>query len=707
MKHTEQWIWLPTKTYKDFQTTVYSGFNSYTSQNYAVAEFCRDYKFTKKVVAADLRFSGDSAFQLSCNERIIATGPPCVGGDFIGNDSPRENFYAYNTKIHPNSDTLSFFARVRLLPVQICDYSKGHGGFMLSAILTFEDGSHEEIFTDSGWLATKNSAYINPLSYDGRLLANDFVSAEVVPNIWNALDAPIPVRYEREILCDNSSVHLSPGEEKSVFLDFDKIWGGFLRVVTENTGEIKVDVEFCELAEEPEHSEHLIFTQDTDYRGFYLHSAGNLRALIKNNSKNDAEVTVSFISTHYPVYDEAVTVTNDTDVNNVLETCKHTLKICRQTHHLDSTKHCEPLACFGDYYIESLMTPFSFGDMRLAEFDLIRGAVMLERENGRLFHTTYSLIWVKMLYDVYMISGNIELLQKCEKGLSLLLSLFEKYMGKNGLIENPPDYMFIDWIYIDGFSMHHPPKALGQTCLNMFYFGALDSATNIYKELNNIPQAEKLIAQQAKLKSAINSILFDKEKRVYFEGTNTPTDSNLLGDYMPENTQKRYYLKHSNILAAYFGVCDDDTAVSLIGKIINNDINGDYQPYFAHYLLEAVNRLNLRDKYTLKLIRRWVSPVKECSKGLVEGFVKPEPDYSFDHSHAWGGTPLYSLPKALLGLKINKPGMSDLTLSPSLLGLEQATVELLTPLGKIICNIEEGKQIKITHPKEIKINIEE
>ena len=45
-------------------------------------------------------------------------------------------------------------------------------------------------------------------------------------------------------------------------------------------------------------------------------------------------------------------------------------------------------------------------------------------------------------------------------------------------------------------------------------------------------------------------------------------------------------------------------------------------------------------------------------------FVKPEPTYRFDHSHAWGGTPLYALPKALLGLEIIEPGMAAISLSP-------------------------------------------
>lgn len=436
-----------------------------------------------------------------------------------------------------------------------------------------------------------------------------------------------------------------------------------------------------------------------------MHSAGNMWVEIQNHSENDAELMVSFIETHYPVCEEAETVTNDAELNVVLETCKHTLKICRQTHHLDSPRHCEPMACTGDYYIESLMTPFSFGDMRLAEFDLMRTAVVIEREKGRMFHTTYSLIWVKMLYDVYMLTGSEDLLKNCEKALGLLLKRFETYLGENGIIETPPDYMFVDWIYIDEISMHHPPKALGQSCLNMFYFGALESAGKIYSILGNDQTAKDCGRKREELGKAINEHLFDAEAGCYFEGLNTPTIPELIGEWMPQNVEKRYYLKHSNILAAYFGVCDDQVGRSLIHKIMGNEIMGDCQPYFMHYLLGAVYRLGLREQYTLQICERWKEPVKQCPKGLVEGFVAPEPTYQFDHSHAWGGTPLYSLPKALMGVEITKAGMKEITLSPAGLGLEYAKVELLTPYGKIICELQEDREVHVSHPKEITVKI--
>ncbi|MBR2339836.1 MAG: hypothetical protein IKA74_03270 [Clostridia bacterium] len=704
MMHTEQWIWLPKNLYPKRQNTICSGFLDHSVGNHTVAEFRKKYTFDKEILSVQLRFSGDTVFQLFCNERLVATGPACVGGDFIGNETPRDNFYSYEKTIHPDSFTLDFFARVRMIPIHICEYSRGRGGFMLSAIITFADGTQEQISTDKSWRVRNNGAYLSAREFDGRIEPDEFVYAEEIENIWNTSTAPIPTRIEFELLPNGCDITLSPHEEKTVVLELDKIWGGFIHVRAEASGDLFAQITCSELEDTSRAKpESVIFSSDGEYRGFYLHSVGKIVVQCKNSSEHNSRLTVGLIATHYPVYEEANTVTSDEDLNLVLKTCQHTLKICRQTHHLDSPRHCEPLACTGDYYVESLMTLFSFGDMRLSEFDLIRTAVMLERHDGRMFHTTYSLIFVKMLYDVYMATGNRELLESCKNALILLLKRFESYIGDNGLLETPPDYMFIDWIYIDGLTMHHPPKALGQTCLNMFYFGALGYAEKIFNELSMPDIANNCADRRAKLRAAINGSLFDAEKGIYFEGLNTPTPQHLLGIFMPENSEKRYYIKHSNILAAYFGVCDDKLAKELIRKIMSDEIQGEYQPYFAHYLLEAVYRLGLREQYTLKILERWKAPVRECSKGLVEGFVAPEPTYLFDHSHAWGGTPLYSLPKALMGMEITRPGMRELRISPSLLGMSYAKAELLTPYGKVICEMKENEKPHITYPEEISV----
>ncbi len=699
----EKWIWLPVDKYPDHQTTKYSGFLS-GEESYCVAEFSKKYTFSKKIRSATLRFSGDTEFQLFCNGKILAAAPVTVEDDFIVNERPRNNFYATKMAIQPNSKTLDFFARVKLMPVKICEYSKGHGGFMLTAYIVFADGTKTIVCTDNSWQVRRNGAYFAPYCYGGRILPEPYVNAEEIDNIWHTTTAPLRVREEKQVApVAGNRIYLRPGEEKEEVIYFDKIYAAFVHLCVKTEGQIEIELLARELDEEYGSRESFIFHNDDEYRGLQLHSAGNFVLKIKNLSSLAAEITVGFISTYYPIDNVAKMVTDDGDINKILEVCRHTLKYCRQLHHLDSPRHCEPLACTGDYYIESLMTAFSFGDMSLAEFDVLRTAELLRNNDGRMFHTTYSLIWVRMLYDVYMFTGNVCLLEKCADALILLLKRFETYLGRNGIIETPPDYMFVDWIYIDEISMHHPPKALGQTCLNMFYFGALDYAAKVFDALRDKAMAEDCIAKREKLRTAINENLFSKKKGLYFEGKNTKTPEELIGQYMPQNVRKRYYLKHSNILAAYFGVCDEETAKDLIEKVMTEKCPGGYQPYFAHFLLEAIYKNGFREKYTLDVIEKWKKPVADCPKGLVEGFIVPEPTYSFDHSHAWGGTPLYSLPKAILGFEIKKPGLLEIELNPSLLGLKKATIEIPTPYGKIVCKLNEGMKPIIKAPAEVTV----
>jgi len=146
-------------------------------------------------------------------------------------------------------------------------------------------------------------------------------------------------------------------------------------------------------------------------------------------------------------------------------------------------------------------------------------------------------------------------------------------------------------------------------------------------------------------------------------------------------------------------------AQDLLRRIMSDEIEGDYQPYFAHYLLEAVYRNDLQEEFTLPILERWKTPVRECPKGLAEGFVPPEPTYRFDHSHAWGGTPLWSLPLALTGLDILEPGMKKLSFSPALLGLKSARTELPTPFGMVTLELSEGCAPVITAPDEIEVVI--
>jgi len=267
-------------------------------------------------------------------------------------------------------------------------------------------------------------------------------------------------------------------------------------------------------------------------------------------------------------------------------------------------------------------------------------------------------------------------------------------------VENPPSYMFVDWVTVDDISLHHPPKALGQTFLNLFYYGGLTYGVKIYEALGDTAKAERYRARAAALKNAINAHLYDPEKALYFEGLNTPTREDLVSWWMPQNVEKRYYRRHSNVLAALFGVHDDPA--DLLTRTLEDDSLGYFQPYFAHFVLEAVRVNGLTHKFTRQLLEDWKEPIRSCPKGLPEGFYK-QSDYPFDHSHGWGGTPLYALPMALSGLEILEPGMTRIRLNPDLLGFASATVEIPVPTGMVRIEMQEGEDPVITVPEGITV----
>ena len=706
MEVTENWIWLPEDRYPQLQKTRYSERDGLHPQNYAVASFSRDYSFDKSIEKVILRCSGDTAFTLLCNGRQLFYGPILPGGDFLAeyNSVPLPSHYAAVLEISSEEDPalsggrLCLWAMVRMGPSRCFDYSMGHGGFFLAADIHFADGSSEQAVTNSSWRATWLPEYMSAGSYDNSLPEEPSVYAVEIPNVWNCTDAPIPPCTLLPLEAGKITI---PGKQKvAKRLELDKIYAGYLRVRVTTAGKLRIRL-FCRELDEQGTEERCTFVRSGEYLALELRSIGNIWLEAENEGCENAELTVAVIRSHYPAPYMARTSTSDEGLNQVLETCLHTLKYCRQSIHLDSPKHCEPLACTGDYYIETLMTAFSYGDMRLAAFDVRRTAQLLRCRDGRMFHTTYSLIWVQMLWDVYMLTGEYALLEDCADALTLLLERFAGYLGDNGLPETAPDYMFVDWLVPDGISLHHPPKALGQACLCMYYYGALKTASRIWNTLGKTNLETRAQQQAESLHSAITRHLYDPDRKLFFEGLNTPTREDLIGEWMPQNVRKRYYRKNANILAAYFGFFDREECADLLERILEEDSLGEVQPYFCHFLLDAVYRNGLREKYSRKLLEQWKAPVRECPKGLAEGFYKPEESYSFDHSHAWGGTPAYALPLALSGLEILEPGFRKIRLDPALLGLTWAEVEIPTPCGAIRLHMQKDTSPEITVPDGI------
>ena len=713
MMNTEHWIWLPEQDFPKRQLSPYSrSMKTLIAVPHTVARFAKTYRYDTAVTRVELRFSADCIGRVALNGQMLAVGPTPPGGDFLDNLRPQSMHYATCLTVTPadcpglTGGTLAFVAEVRLRPELLCDYSRGHGGFMLAARLTFADGTVDYISTGDGWTAQLLAGWIAPRTYDDSVAPTDPVPAQEVENRWHCVDAPIPPCAEMPTAIPAlTHVPVPPGETIQLTADCGTVSAGYVVVDAYTTASLTVAVRAGETVTDDGVNETCRFVRNGRYRSFELLSVGTMTVTATNGGQTPAWFNVSLIRTCFPVPEQAHTKTSDAQLNMVLESCAESLKWCRQSLHLDSPRYCEPLACTGDYYIETLMTAYTFGDLRLAAFDIRRTAQTLRDHDGVLFHTTYSLLWVEWLHDVYMRTGDASLLTDCIDALTLLLRRFRMYVGENGLVETPPNYMFVDWLCPDGISLHHPPKALGQTCLNLFYYGALRTAAQIYERCGLPAMAARARSDADTLQTAVCTLLYDPDRALFFEGLNTPTPPELIGPNMPQNVEKRYYRRHANILAAYVGILPPGSCRALLNRISNADALGEVQPYFMHFWLEAIYRCGMCEQYTLPLLQQWVMPLCMEPKGLPEGFYKPEPSYRFDYSHAWGGTPAYALPQALTGLEILEPGYRRIRLRPQLLGLGAADVEIPTPHGTVRVHLRRDELPTVEAPAAVAVEL--
>lgn len=699
---TAKWIWLNPARYPTLQETIWNIGLAHEESSYAVVEFEKEMTFDKKPAYVELRVSGDTHFRLFADGEWIGMGPAAAGGDFLATDAPLDWYYQNPYRVMPKEKTLHLFAQVQLSPQVLTEFSRGQGGFYLNGTAVFEDGQTMELGTDAAWRARLNRRYCAPCTYDETLSPDAWEAAFETGDTRVLSDAPVRMlEFETVLPMDAAQRRIAVHAGERIGVEFDRIYAA--NIALHASGACELRIACHETPGVGRSGEHVTFQGEGEYRSFRMHSVGECEIEVIRAAEG-AEIELSLVFNHYPIDALGTLKTSDPELDAIFDLCRWTLGICRQTIHLDSPMHQELLACTGDYYIETLMSIYTCGDMSLARGDVIRTANWLRQNSGRMFHTTYSLIWVQMLELVHQLTADEALLWECRDALQALFARFDGYIGENGVIDQPPDYMFVDWVVVDGYSMHHPPKYLGQTVLNAFYYKALCVAAQIGARCG-WEEADAYAQKAAALKIAFNKAFYDQQTGFYIDGL---ADFVPETKWQPENPPKRHISRHANLLAALYELCDEQTAVRLIHMAAHEQAGmAPIQPYFMCFMLQAVEKYGLVDVYGMQMLKLWSASVKACSKGLQEGWYKPEESYSFDHSHAWGGCPAYFIPQFLTGMKMEKPGFKEITLSPRLYGLKTAEIAFPTPRGEVKIVLREGEAPRVQAPDSIRWKLRE
>ncbi len=723
------WIWLNNEKFPELQESVYSVFCQMGEKNkHAVALFRKEIVLKDGVESVKAWVSADVKYRLYVNGIMVGRGPAEVSGDY-GYSEPAPYWYYDQYDLgyifKPGVNVIT--AEVVLQPDEMADYSMGHGGFLFEAKVDYSNGQSETIISDDTWQGTPGSAFINhfrnPFAGHGHANlylaqlelagwheegfdASGWPGCDVVDKAtggrWNLIPREVPPLMEariqaRKVLIpfeqhrhrienpdamlrdDDTYALVRSGSPVTFWLDFGKEYSGHLCFLIDGVRDMKLRIEYQEIAGKSDRfSEYIMRDGLQEFECIRLDAFEHVKVTISNFCGKDIKIyNMCCNFTSYPVSYEGKFQCSDDLLNKVWQVGAWTNQMCMQAYHLDSPIHQETVSCVGDYVIESLMNYYTFGDKWLVRQDLKKLANFLQRADGVMFCTSYSLLWTEMLADYYRYTGDDSLFDEMMPVVDmLLLKCFEGYKDETGLIADPPRFTFMDWVVLGAHNLHNPPKAMGQAYLNAFYFRALKNAAMFCKISGKAAEEERYIKLADETRAVFNRHFWNEEKGLYIDGLDDPCSFKDIAWGYPANVEGTYFSQHTNSLAVLYDLAPQDKHAEIMQRVIEDKTLAQAQPYFMHFVFEALNHAGVFHKYGFDQMRRWKSLLDEHSSSLKETWSG-----DFDFSHAWGGSPTYQLSSKVLGVRPIEPGFELIGIEPVFGDLSQAAGKVPTPKG--------------------------
>jgi len=397
------------------------------------------------------------------------------------------------------------------------------------------------------------------------------------------------------------------------------------------------------------------------------------------------------IFTSQPVEYRGEFTCSDEQLNRIWNASRWAVQINLQTHHLDSPNHQEPIGDPGDYLIESMVNHYAFAQPWLTRQDVRKFAWLLKDENYHNFHTSYSISWLQMLMDYYDYTGDKSLVEEMSPYVHELLDTYTSWRGTNGLISEAPNYMFMDWVTISGFNCHHPPAVIGQGYLTAFYYHGLEMASRVAGLTGDTERVEKYKKLRGEIAAAFNRELWVTDKGLYRDGKPFQT-SVKPGRRLPADKDIETFSPHVNLLAVLYDLAPKEKQAAIVEKVLaEKPLNT--QPWFMHWVFQAIDHAGLFDQYGTPQMRRW--QIVQETQSFREMWN------SGDLSHGWCSTPLVQMSQRILGVEPASPGFKTMAIRPHVCDLTWAKGKVPTPHGDVAVswNWADGKiSLDVTIP---------
>ena len=402
---------------------------------------------------------------------------------------------------------------------------------------------------------------------------------------------------------------------------------------------------------------------------------------------------VSLNETTYPVEERGSFECSDPLLNRIWAAGANTVRLCMHDGYEDCPSR-EQRQWVGDLYVEALTNYAAFGDTQLIARGL-RQVPQSQRSDGVTAMATpgdlavrraiaipdWGLCWVFALGEYVRFTGDLALIDDVFPSALRLLDWFQRFVDEDGLLNNVPEWNFVDWAQVD--------RRGEGTAYNALYYRALRVGEELAQALQMPLVAERLAGRAEALREAINARLWDDERGVY-------VDARLDG------VQSRRISQQSNAVCIANGIAprerwdrifetilDDSklriTAVGMTGAPEPEPPPFDEerhvvaaQPYFTHHVHRALIAAGRYDDLLRNIRRRWGAMLDAGATTIWEVW---HPLAS--QCHGWSTTPTFDLSSEVLGVAPIAPGFARLRVAPQPVDLAWAKGVFPTVKGDV------------------------
>jgi alpha-L-rhamnosidase len=333
------------------------------------------------------------------------------------------------------------------------------------------------------------------------------------------------------------------------------------------------------------------------------------------------------------------------------------------------TPYWEQLQYIGDTRIQSLISLYVAGDDRLMRqaiehFDHSRipEGLTASRYPSALTQIIppFSLIYVAMVHDYMMHRNDPGFVRERLPGVRGILDWYGRHVDATGMLGPMPYWNYVDWT--NPWDRGVPPGADHghSTTISLLYVYALQRAAELEEATGTRGAGADYRARAQAVLSAVRARAWDSARGLFRDAPDTSA-----------------YSQQTNVLAVLTDAVPIADQARLMEKVLSDKSLTPASYYFSFYLLEALRKAGLGDRY-IEQLAPWQAMLK---LGLTSAPENPEPTRS--DTHAWAAHPNYGLLATVLGVRPSTPGFRTVSIAPALGPLHRAEGRVPLPLGDI------------------------